>query len=62
MKDYKVREFRKILRNNGYKSDRICGSHEIWTKTNKENIVIPCVKLNNRIARRLIKENNLVVK
>lgn len=59
MKYYNSREFKKILKNNGYKLERVKGSHYIYKK-GKSEIVIP-LKLNTMIARRLIKENQLVL-
>lgn len=59
MKYYNSREFRKILRSNGYKLERVKGSHHIYKKDRNE-IVIP-LKLNTMIARRLIEENHLVL-
>lgn len=57
---FKVQEFKKILRDNGYKEVRCCGSHQIWS--NGENkITLPAVKLSPVIAARLIKENHLKV-
>lgn len=58
MKQYKVRDFEKILRQNGYKFDRQNGSHKIW-KSKNNSISVPSIKLVDVVARRLIKENNL---
>ena len=59
---YTVREFRIVLKNNGYTLQRKRGDHEIWIKDGK-HISIPnnskCI--NVMVARRLIKENNLKV-
>lgn len=59
---YSVRDFRKILKTNGYALQRTKGDHEIWTKDGR-HISIPnnakCI--NVMLTRRLIKENNLKV-
>lgn len=60
---FSVREFRIILKNNGYTLQRKKGDHEIWINTQGKHISIPnnskCI--NVMIAHRLIKENNLKV-
>ncbi len=54
-----TREFRKILRENGYELVRAKGDHFIFRKGNRT------ITINNRInvmvARRLIKENMLKI-
>ena len=59
MKQYTSREFIKIVEKNGFYYDRHNGSHAIYVNDEGRHISIPhnleCV-----IARRLIKENNLV--
>lgn len=61
-KIYSVRDFRIILKKNGYTLQRTKGDHEIWVKDGK-HISIPnnakCINI--MITRRLIKENNLRV-
>lgn len=60
---YSVREFRKILKKNGYTLQRTSGDHEIWINAQGKHISIPnngkCINI--MITRRLIKENNLRV-
>ena len=60
---FTVREFRIVLKNNGYTLQRKRGDHEIWVNDNGKHISIPnnskCI--NTMVARRLIKENNLKV-
>lgn len=58
MKQFNSREFKKLLRNNGYDYVRSNGSHDIFSN-GEFNIVVP-IHLNMMIAKRLIKENNLI--
>ena len=62
MKQYTIKQFKKILRDNGYSYDRTKGDHEIYIKDNKNPISIPVVRMKSVVALRLIKENNLVEK
>lgn len=59
MKQYTQREFIEICIANGFRYDRHNGDHAIYINDNGRHISIPnnlkCV-----IARRLIKENNLI--
>lgn len=57
---FKVKEFKRILRDNGYKEVRCCGSHQTWSN-GASKITLPTVKLSPVIAARLIKENDLQV-
>lgn len=59
-KQWNPREFQKLLRRNGYNKIKQNGSHQIWNDGNS-SISIPTVKLNYLIAKRLIKENSLVI-
>ena len=61
-KSYTVREFKQILINNGYTYSRQRGDHLVYTNGGR-NIVITAKEkgFNKMIARRLIKENNLIV-
>lgn len=59
-KSFSARDFKRVLKKNGYKKIRQTGSHEIYKKDNR-TISVPGIKLNRMIARRLIKENNLEV-
>ncbi len=61
MRQWKARDFRKLLRDNGFQLQRCKGSHEIY-KDIKGNEIVIKEKLNPTIALRLIKENNLEVK
>lgn len=60
---YTVRDFRNILKHNGYTKERNTGDHEVWCKEGLPHISIPnkSKTLNPMITRRLIKENNLKV-
>ena len=59
-KEYTYREFRLLLRDNGYVFQRQNGDHVIFTNdTNTISIPNHGKKLNKMICRRLIKENNL---
>lgn len=59
MRQYTTREFIKIVQKNGYYYSRSNGDHSIYINEKGTHISIPhriaCV-----IARRLIKENNLI--
>ena len=59
MRQYTSREFVKIVKFNGFRYSRHSGDHAIYVNDKGRHIIIPrnleCV-----IARRLIKENNLV--
>ena len=60
MQQYTSREFIRIVEKNGFYYSRNKGDHSIYINDKGEHISIPhrlaCV-----IARRLIKENNLIV-
>lgn len=60
MKQYTVKDFRKILKANGYIFDRTKGDHDTYIKENCNPITFPVVRLKSVIALRLIKENNLI--
>lgn len=60
MKQYTSREFIRIVKRNGFTYKRHNGDHAIYVNNKGRHISIPnhlkCV-----IARRLIKENNLII-
>ena len=60
MKQFTSKEFIKIVKLNGYFYNRSNRDHDIFINDNGDRISIPnhleCV-----IARRLIKENNLII-
>jgi predicted RNA binding protein YcfA (HicA-like mRNA interferase family) len=58
MKQYTQREFIRIIRRNGYTFNRHSGDHAIYVRDGR-HLSIP-QKLNSVIARRLIRENNLI--
>lgn len=60
MKQYTRREFIKIVEKNDFRYTRCKGSHSIYTNKTGNHISIP-YKLESVIARRLIKENNLII-
>ncbi len=60
MQQYSQRKFIKIVRNNGYSYNRHSGDHAIYVNSVGRHISIPR-KLQCVIARRLIKENNLIL-
>lgn len=60
-KQYSPRQFRKILRNNGFSYIRSNGDHDIYQNGNGTHISIPANRMNKMLCRRLIKENGLVV-
>lgn len=53
-----MKEFKPILKRNGYHEIRSRGSH--FTYSNGTNQITINVKLNEMVKRRLIKENKLV--
>ena len=61
MKQYARREFVKLVRQNGFEYIRSKGSHDIYYNNKGRHISIPQT-LVDVIARRLIRENNLVSK
>jgi predicted RNA binding protein YcfA (HicA-like mRNA interferase family) len=61
MKQWAHREFVKLVRQNGFEYVRSKGSHDIYYNRQGRHISIPQT-LVDVIARRLIRENNLVSK
>nr|DAT64397.1 MAG TPA: putative RNA-binding protein [Bacteriophage sp.] len=59
MRQYTSREFVKIVKFNGFRYSRHSGDHAIYVNDKGRHISIPR-NLEYVIARRLIKENNLV--
>lgn len=59
MRQYTSREFIKIVEFNGFYYNRCKGDHAIYVNDNGKHISIP-KNLECVIARRLIKENNLI--
>ena len=59
MKQYTLREFVKIVEFNGFYYNRHNGDHAVYMNDNGRHISIP-KNLKSVIARRLIKENNLI--
>lgn len=59
MRQYTSREFIKIVEFNGFYYDRHNGDHAIYVNDRRKHISIP-KNLECVIARRLIKENNLI--
>lgn len=55
-----ARNVDRMLRDNGYALSR-CNGHRIYTKSGCKSIAIPR-SLNKMIVKRLIKENNLIIK
>ena len=60
MKQFTSREFIKIVKLNGYFYNRSNRDHDIFINDNGDHISIPN-HLEYVIARRLIKENNLII-
>ena len=58
MKQYKHKEFVRIVRANGFHYNRHSGDHAIYTNNRGRHISIQA-KLESVIAKRLIKENDL---
>lgn len=61
MKQYARREFVKLVRQNGFEYMRSKGGHDIYYNNKGRHISIPQT-LVDVIARRLVRENNLVTK
>ena len=59
MRQYTLREFIKIVEFNGFYYNRCKGDHAIYVNDKGRHISIP-QNLKSVIARRLIKENNLI--
>lgn len=61
-KTWKCREFAALLLGNGYELARTRGDHKTYRNTAGRIITIPYKggEINRIMARRLIKENNLV--
>ena len=59
MRQYTLREFIKIVEFNGFYYNRCKGDHAIYVNDNGKHVSIP-KNLKSVIARRLIKENNLI--
>lgn len=59
MRQYTSREFIRIVKNNGFQYNRHNGDHAIYVNDKGRHISIP-KNLECVIARRLIKENNLI--
>ena len=59
MRQYTLREFIKIVEFNGFYYNRHNGDHAVYMNDNGRHISIP-KNLKSVIARRLIKENNLI--
>lgn len=57
-KEVRFKEAERVLRNNGYKLDRINGSHHQYVKDGKR--VVINLKLNRMVWQRIKKENNLI--
>lgn len=55
MKARSVKEFKKLLSNNGFILERTSGGHEVWKRNGKETIVIPYHNVNFMIQHRLVK-------
>lgn len=59
-KVYTIKEFRNLLKDNGFALARCKGDHEIWKNKSRERIIsVPIIDFNPIIARRLIKEHEL---
>ncbi len=64
MQQYTFKQMENIVKANGYSYIRCNGDHHVYKKDGRTNaIVLPKKKqINPCIARRLIKENNLIIK
>ena len=57
-KGVRFREAEKVLLNNGFRLDRVKGSHHYYINGNRK--VAINLKLNRMVWRRIKKENNIV--
>ena len=64
MRQYTFREMEAIVLDNGYVYVRCTGSHHTYKKEGVANTIVLAKKkqVNPCIARRLIKENNLIIR
>lgn len=62
MREWKTSDFIKVLKRNGFtlKKGKGKGSHSLYINENGKRISVP-LKIKAVIARRLIKENNLII-
>jgi predicted RNA binding protein YcfA (HicA-like mRNA interferase family) len=60
MQNYGIKEFKNILKQNGFKLDRMNGSHSVFVHSDGRHISVP-IEIIGPMAKRLIKENNLKV-
>lgn len=62
MKEWKTSDFIKVLKKNGYilEKGKGKGSHSLYINKEGKRISIP-LEIKAVIARRLIKENNLII-
>ena len=60
MKQWKLKEFLRVLRKNGYTYDRHNGDHHIYVNKDGRHISVP-QKPADVICRRLIREYNLKI-
>ena len=61
MKQYSVRDFKKILDDNQYLLDRKKGDHLTYVKSGYPPITITATRMKSVVALRLIKEHKLKV-
>ena len=59
-KEYTERDFERLLKANGYSLDRQKGDHNIWTNGSNTISITAGRPINRMLARRIIKENNLM--
>lgn len=59
MKQYSVRDFKRLLEKNGYTLDRKSGDHLIYAKDGCAPISITATRMKSVVALRLIKEHSL---
>ena len=64
MRDYKVKDFRKLMKNNGFELIRTQGSHEIYKNKEGRLVSVPLGhkgEICGPMVKRLMKENNLIL-
>ncbi len=55
------KDFAKILKNNGYTFVRQKGSHRTYQNKDGNTITVNLKQINKMVAKRIIKENQLIV-
>jgi len=60
MQDWSIKQFSKVLKQNDFFLDRVSGGHFVYVHADGRHISVP-KNIIGPMAKRLIKENNLIV-